>query len=101
MTDDHTKALIAEAVSAAVAETRNEMHSTATAAARAVLLELGVYAEPQEIPELRRDFGYLRQMRRTHERIGLHVRMVIIGAVALAALGALWTGVVSKISGHG
>jgi hypothetical protein len=99
--DEKTADLIRVAVSAAVAETRDEMQATATAAARAVLQELGVYAEPNELPELRRDFQYLRDMRRTHEKIGLHVKLVLFGAVALAALGALWTGFASKISSGG
>lgn len=97
MTRSEAKELIDQAIAAAFASRKEEQKTIAIEAAKEVMKNMGVFSEPGELPELRKDFAYLRQSRQTAEKVGGHVKLVIVGAVVLAALGALATGILAKI----
>ena len=50
---------------------------------------------PDEIYEAQKDFMYLREQRRLHEKISMRVRFVIIGFLVTGALALLILGVKS------
>ena len=52
---------------------------------------------PDEIYEAQKDFMYLREQRRLHEKISMRVRFVIIGFLVTGALALLILGVKSVI----
>ena len=50
---------------------------------------------PDEIYEAQKDFMYLREQRRLHEKISMRVRFVIVGFLVTGALALLILGVKS------
>ena len=50
---------------------------------------------PDEIYEAQKDFMYLREQRRLHEKISMRVRFVIVGFLVTGALALLVLGVKS------
>ena len=50
---------------------------------------------PDEIYEAQKDFMYLREQRRMHEKISMRVRFVIVGFLVTGALALLLLGVKS------
>jgi hypothetical protein len=50
---------------------------------------------PDEIYEAQKDFMYLREQRRMHEKISMRVRFVIVGFLVTGALALLILGVKS------
>ena len=50
---------------------------------------------PDEIYEAQKDFRYLREQRRLHEKISMRVRFVIVGFLVTGALALLVLGVKS------
>ena len=52
---------------------------------------------PDEIYEAQKDFMYLREQRRLHEKISMRVRFVIVGFLVTGALALLILGVKSVI----
>ena len=50
---------------------------------------------PDEIYEAQKDFMYLREQRRLHEKISMRVRFVIIGFLVTGALALLILGIKS------
>ena len=50
---------------------------------------------PDEIYEAQKDFMYLREQRRLHEKISMRVRFVIVGFLVSGALALLILGVKS------
>jgi hypothetical protein len=50
---------------------------------------------PDEIYEAQKDFMYLREQRRLHEKISMRVRFVIVGFLVTGALALLLLGVKS------
>ena len=50
---------------------------------------------PDEIYEAQKDFMYLREQRRMHEKISMRVRFVIVGFLVTGALALLVLGVKS------
>ena len=50
---------------------------------------------PDEIYEAQKDFMYLREQRRLHEKISMRVRFVIVGFLVTVALALLVLGVKS------
>lgn len=51
--------------------------------------------------EIQKDIAFLRGMRNTSNKIGGHITLVAIGSFVLAVMGAIWLGVVQRITGHG
>lgn len=56
---------------------------------------LGV--DPSEAAEMRRDFGFLRNQRKTSEKIGFYVKTVVIGLAITAAASAFLMGIADKV----
>ena len=50
---------------------------------------------PDEIYEAQKDFMYLREQRRLHEKISMRVRFVIVGFLVTGALALLILGIKS------
>lgn len=63
----------------------------ARAIVRATLAEMGV--DVSDPAEMQRDFVYLRRQRIATERIGIGVRLALIGGLLSGALAMLWLGV--------
>lgn len=62
----------------------------ARAIVRATLAEMGM--DLSDSAEMQRDFVYLRRQRVATERIGIGVRLALIGALLSGGLAMLWLG---------
>lgn len=59
-----------------------------------LLLAMGIdSSSPQAIKEAQADSLFLRRQRIASEQLGRHAKKVLIGALVLGALGAVWAGI--------
>lgn len=70
---------------------------SAELAVKKVFAILGVDIDvPKEVEEFRENLRFGATMRRASDR-GM---LAIVGAIAVAAMAALWAGIVQKVGGH-
>ena len=75
--------------------TENEVKEIVSKTVDETLAKMGLNSE--EIYEAQKDFMYLREQRKLHEKISLRVRFIIIGFIISGAIGLLVLGVKSAI----
>lgn len=63
---------------------------------RATLTEMGI--DISDPAKMQRDFVYLRSQRIAAERIGIGIRVALIGSLITGALAMLWLGVKAAFS---
>ena len=77
------------------AMTENEVKEIVSKTVDETLAKMGLNSE--EIYEAQKDFMYLREQRKLHEKISLRVRFIIIGFIISGAIALLVLGVKTAI----
>ena len=75
--------------------TENEVKKIVSKTVDETLAKMGLNSE--EIYEAQKDFMYLREQRKLHEKISLRVRFIIIGFIISGAIALLVLGVKTAI----
>ena len=75
--------------------TENEVKEIVSKTVDETLAKMGLNSE--EIYEAQKDFIYLREQRKLHEKISLRVRFIIIGFIISGAIALLVLGVKTAI----
>ena len=75
--------------------TENEVKEIVSKTVDETLAKMGLNSE--EIYEAQKDFMYLREQRKLHEKISLRVRFIIIGFILSGAIALLVLGVKTAI----
>ena len=75
--------------------TENEVKQIVSKTVDETLAKMGLNSE--EIYEAQKDFMYLREQRKLHEKISLRVRFIIIGFIISGAIALLVLGVKTAI----
>ena len=75
--------------------TENEVKEIVSKTVDEPLAKMGLNSE--EIYEAQKDFMYLREQRKLHEKISLRVRFIIIGFIISGAIALLVLGVKTAI----
>ena len=75
--------------------TENEVKEIVSKTVDDTLAKMGLNSE--EIYEAQKDFMYLREQRKLHEKISLRVRFIIIGFIISGAIALLVLGVKTAI----
>jgi|TARA_R100000700_G_C3175987_1_gene150897 hypothetical protein len=75
--------------------TENEVKEIVSKTVDETLAKMGLNSE--EIYEAQKDFMYLREQRKLHEKISLRVRFIIIGFIISGAIALLVLGVKTAI----
>ena len=75
--------------------TENEVKEIVSKTVDETIAKMGLNSE--EIYEAQKDFMYLREQRKLHEKISLRVRFIIIGFIISGAIALLVLGVKTAI----
>lgn len=100
LTKDEIATLVKETIEVEFKLRKEDLQEIGRQAAKETVQAFGMWSEPGEVSEFRKDLAHLRYQRVQSEKLGMHVKTVIIGAIVLAALGAFASGIIAKLTGH-